>query len=391
MGRKKLTPCSLYKTEMLECWLDKMAEEGFLLEHEGFKNTYAKFTEAEKQKTYHRIWPKDSFNAYRDANELRKSYGFEFVASSFDFDIYRAADAEALKIYSDKGNDAYAGKAANRRIVFRIIEILILLILFILVLFLIPFILVADKLGILMCLIAISFFIGNLIKNIKSIRMLNKQKKRNGNNSAAENTDWKKATIRHQIPNITRIVVLCILFVLLILAETDSPVRTSIPDDRSGIPFATVIDFTEDKASYQNGKKIINYYEAWETPVAKCNYDWNERAKIRTDDGYEINYSLTVDYHETAHPLLAKALARCYITEAKTTPYAFSSSGDSPSFGFDYEAMYYSDAGDKNYIFQQGNRIIHFSIGCIYEIPENFDINAFDEKCLETIAESFKE
>lgn len=391
MGKKKLTPCSLYKTEMLECWLDSMAAEGFLLEHEGYKNTYANFKEAEKQKTYHRIWPKDSLNNYKDANELRKSYGWEFVTSSFDFDIYRTTDADALRIDNDKGNYAYAEKTAKTRIIINILQTILSVAVFALIMFILPYIIVSEPSGLLMCAIGLVVFIDRIIKSIKNIFLLNKLKKRTEYKLNKENIDWKKETVSHQIPNLLTLVVWVTLFFLMLWADTYDPVRAALPDDRSNIPFATVIDFTEDKSSYQCEKKILNVFEEWKAPAANNNYEWSEYAVITDDDGNEITCRLTVDYHKTIHPLLANTVAKLYVISERLTPNSFDYFGDCPPFGFEYEKMYHNDLGDRVYVFQNGCDIIHFSLGYYTDSNIDFNENRFNEKSVEIMAESFKD
>lgn len=391
MGKKKFTPCSLYDTEKLVCWLDMMAAQGLMLEHEGYKNTYAKFVESEKKKTFHRIWPKDSLNEYKDAKELRESYGWELVSSSFDYDIYRSFDDSSLRIDNEEKNDFYCKKASNKRLLKQILQILFSVAVLILILFISPFMIVSEYDGLFMVIEFLIIFVMEILKGICNIRMILKIKTGNKNKPIDDNINWKKETIMHQTPNIISTIVLILFGFILIWNKFDVPVSSPLPEDNLNLPFATVIDFTDDKASCFPKKSILNKYKNWETPVAKDNYEWNEYAKIKTEEEYQITCGISVDYHETAHPIIAKAVAKLYIAEAKTTPYAFGNFGECPSFGFDFEAMYYSEAGDKIYVFQDGNKIIHFTIGCYGELPEGFDAEKFNRKCLEIMAESFRE
>lgn len=387
MSIRKLSPCSAYNTQMLEAWLDSMASEGLLLEHEGFRNTYAKFDKTDKTKAFHRIWAQDSLNDYHDAKELRESYGWEYVCSSSGFDIYRAFEESALRIDEDKKNNLYNKKSASKRTVFKIIALIFSLALTAIILYIFPFIIVSSTKGFAFGFEIIILLGYDIIEKIRSIMMLRRIGKGKIIRSDRE-YDFKKPRILHMIP----LAVLIIMFLAVIVLEnTDIPIKASLPSDRSQIPFATVIDFTDDKSSYVEGKSIMNNYEKWQTPVAKVNYEWNETAEIKADDGSVIKYNIGVDYHETKHPLIAKSVAKLYVRDARLTPYGFGSFGESPSFGFDYEIMYEADAGGRNYVFCDGNKVIHFHIGCLSETPENFNIEEFDDKCVSVMAQSFME
>lgn len=390
MSKKKFTPCSLYNTEKLECWLNTMAAEGLLLEHEGYKNTYAIFKEAEKQKTYHRIWPKNSLNEYRDAKELRESYGWEFVASFSDFDIYRTFDESSLRIDYDKKNRFYIKKSAKKRLLIQIPRILFSVIINALILFILPYIIVSDPSVLIISSIALVVFVFETINTVRNICTIQKSSKQKEKSSSDEDIDWKKRTLMHQIPNNILIVILIILYFFMLWAKFDSPVSEALPADRTALPFATVTDFTNSKTSYTPKTSKLNVYEKWEAPAAKNNYEWSEYAKITDDDGNEITCRLVVDYHETIHPSLAKAVAKLYVISSKLTPNSFEYFGECPSFGFEYEVMYHKEIGDSAYVFQNGCKIIHFSLGYYGDLPEDFNENEFNEKCIEIMAESFR-
>lgn len=390
MSKRKFTPCSIYNTEKLENWLNTMAEEGLMLEHEGYKNTYANFKESKSQKAFHRIWPKDGLNEYRDANELRNSYGWEFVASFSDFDIYRTSDESGLRIDCDEKNRFYIKKGAKKRLLLQIPKILFSLIIIAFILFLLPYIIVSDSSVLIISsvtLVVFVFEIINTVRNICTIQKLSKQKEKASSN---DEFDWKKRTVMHQIPNNISVVILIILYFVMLWAKFDSPVSEALPADKTDLPFATVTDFTNTKASYTPKISKLNVYEKWEAPAAKNNYEWSEYAKITDDDGNEITCRLVVDYHKTIHPLLAKAVAELYVISSKLTPNSFEYFDECPSFGFEYEVMYHKEIGDSAYVFQNGCKIIHFSLGYYSDSPENFNENEFNEKCLEIMAESFR-
>ena len=254
-----------------------------------------------------------------------------------------------------------------------------------------PYVIISAQSGLLMALIILAILTVEAVNGIKKIRTLSKFRK--GITASYEKeTDWKKSKIKNQIFNFTSLILLIIFAFLLMWLKTDSSVPASLPYDTSEIPFATVIDFTDDKASYSTEKRYnLNIYEKWETPVAKTNYEWSESAKIKVRGGNEIAYGITVDYHDTIHPAVAKIIAKLYILEARFTPYAFAYFEESPALGFDYEVMYRTEAGDKVYVLQQDCRIISFSVGCFGEIPEEFDSDEFDDKCVKIIADSIKE
>lgn len=386
MRKRKLTPCSMHNTQKLELWFDKMTSEGLFLENEGYKNTYSIFRESEPQKSFHRIWPKDGINEYSDAKNRRKDFGWELVASSQEYDIFRAYDEKALLIDYDKENNKYVNKSAKKRIIIQILLMLFSIFSFTLIALFAPYIIVSLPMGLFSAILLSFISLLEIIKTIKNIFMILKLKKRNESDIIDENINWKKDTLKYQIPNILYIVILAVFLLIVLYGKGNEPISEALPADKSSVPFATVIDFTNNKESYTPQKSILNKYEKWETHVAKCNYEWTESAIILGNDGKEIKCSLFVDYHETIHPSLARAVAKLYVISSRLSHNAFTSYGKCPSFGFDYEVMFHREFGEPAYIFQDGCKIIHFYFAYYEDIPEDFN-----NKCIEIIAESIKD
>lgn len=388
MSIKKLTPSSVYDYHKLELWLNNMAAEGLLLEDNGYKNTYAKFAESEPVKHFHRIWPKDSMNNYGDAREHRKSFGWEYVASSTDYDIYRSADEDSLLIDNDDKNDYFVSKAIKRRKLFKILECLFTFIAFIFFSILCPYIIISIPQGLWISVLIFLTFILDIIKCFRNIHLI--QKFKNREKSEESNMDWKKSKISHQIPNFLSIVLYSVFFIILILSESTESIKQSLPDNSSSIPFATVDDFVADRAFYSLDNSIINTYERWKTPVTTQNYEWNEKAKILNENGQEIKCYLLVDYHKAKHPIIAKMIAELYYTEIKLSRYTENKIENSDVFGFDFEKKYLSEIGFESYILQNGNDVIRFSIDCTKDNSDGESETVPAEKYVEIIAESIR-
>ncbi|MBQ2974511.1 MAG: DUF2812 domain-containing protein [Clostridia bacterium] len=385
MSKKKFTPCSVYNTEMTEYWLNLTASEGFLLEKDGYKNTYANFTESEKQKVFHRIWPKQSLKKHKWILELREEYGWEKVSTSFDFEIYRAFDDSSLRIDSDESHEKFIKKSACRRILLQIIQLLFSIIIFCLTLFIAPVLAIAENGGLFFAILVLILLLIDCIKCIKNIIMLKRISKRKENRFIDNSINFKRKTTVHQFFNMLSLVLLVISGLILSFAKFDTAVSESPPENKHDLPFATVIDFTEEKDSYALRNSILNSNENWETLVSPVNYEWNESATIKTDAGTETDCTVIIDYHETLHPLLAKYIAKMYILGAKTSDFEFKGYGDCPEFGFDYETMYYSSLEFTAYVFQDEGRIIHYQIRTDEKVSEDFN-----EKCAEIIADKFR-
>ena len=385
MIKRILTPCSVHNTHKLELWLDEMSSEGFLLENEGFGVMYSKFRESEPQKTFHRIWPKDSINKFSDAKNRRKDFGWEFVASSTEYDIFRAYDEKALLIDYDKENNKFIEKASKRRILFQIISLFFSLLSLTIIAFLSPIISVAIPTGIFSVIILALITVSEIIKTAKNIFMISKIKRREYAKQTEIILNRKKDTVKYQVPNLIFIILLAIFLLIISYGKWTKPIAESLPDDKSSVPFATIIDFTDSKDSYASQNSILNKYEKWDTPLSVNNYEWTESAEILDKNGKKIRCTLFVDYHETIHSAIAKAVAKLYAIISRTAHDPFVSYADCPPYGFDCEIMYNREFGEPVYIFQNGCKIIKFNLSCYDDIPEDFN-----KRYIETVAESFR-
>lgn len=390
MHKRKLTPCSMHNTSKLELWFDKMASEGFILDQEGYKNTYARFNVTDPQIAFHRIWPKEGFNHFNDVNNLRKKFGFEFVSSSAEYDIYRSYDEKALLIDYDSENIRFVNKAARKRIICQTALTLFYLISFLLIALITPCIIVLSPTGIFSSAILLIVSLSEIIRSVRNIFMIVKLKNRNEKDNNISSVNWKKESLKHQIPNIIYIILLFIFLFVNLYGESIEPVSKSLPEDKSEIPFATVIDFTNDKDSYISQATILNKYENWKTPVAESNYEWKESARIISSDGNEIKCSLFVDYHETVHPLLAKAVAKLYNVFSRLSHDPFESYGDCPRLNYDYEVMIITETDSYIYILQNNNTIIQIKLICSSETAEESELIKFRDNCVRIIADSIK-
>ena len=122
---------------------------------------------------------------------------------------------------------------------------------------------------------------------------------------------------------------------------------------------------------------IANTVYEWSDPISPVNYNWDEIAEVTLSDGRRIEGGLYVDYHETAHPVLARQLAREYVwaenydswitnlfSKNKTEPEAMDVDLDAVAEAagigsFDFAAAFYNEIHMPTLILQKGNKVIH--------------------------------
>ncbi len=188
---------------------------------------------------------------------------------------------------------------------------------------------------------------------------------------------------------IFKIIFLIIMLTVLIGLRYIKPFKSDLPDDKLNIPFATAADFSADKAANKIDSAIISsYFKDWKTLVSSQNHEWFEIAEIATESGEKLGLILEVDYHETADPALAKAVAKTFYFENRYFSSGSFEEFDIAELGYDYGKLYKADIDDYIVLLQRDNKVIRASF-TEYRTDSNItdeQIDQFTEIILDKIS-----
>ena len=107
---RRLIPCPVYDVSGTECWLEEMAEQGWMLQEDGFFCGVATFEQSEACRVQYRLAAaKNSTSMWADNNgdpdeeeiELNEAFGWKYVAKRGEFHIYRCFDPEGRELHTD--------------------------------------------------------------------------------------------------------------------------------------------------------------------------------------------------------------------------------------------------------------------------------------------------
>ena len=367
----RLPPCPSYDMEGMACWLEDMAAKGYVLEHDGFFMSVASFEKQDPQKLRYRfeaaphqtgLWSGHD-TPDEDAVALNREFGWEYVATHDQFYIYVSVDENAEELNTDPQIQALSLQKIRKRergalfnniwwIVFNIVlffkgalvrSILLEGSWFALYTFLMLLWLTADS-------VIRAVHLRKLYKMLKNDTMPNYRK------------SWKEKAVWHRLRPILQV---CMIlgWVIWLLCNWSSAIMEkdtiSIFDYPDEPPFATVADYapggtyTSEKMSFSN-KVTVNA-----DPLAPRLLEWSEHADIKTTDGRTLELSVYIDYFETAHPLLAKALVWEYERQdSKHKDYAPLSL--TVPHTLDYAAVYTGDLHMPTMLLRKGNAVGRF-------------------------------
>ena len=120
----RVIPCPEYEVASMEQWLSDMAEQGLLLQKDGFFFGIATFEKKVPQYVKYRVlpanknasfWSNDNGEPDEEEVELSRQFGWEYVVKRGEFYIYRTTDMDARELHTDKEVQALAMKAMRKQ------------------------------------------------------------------------------------------------------------------------------------------------------------------------------------------------------------------------------------------------------------------------------------
>lgn len=406
----RLAPCPPYDVEGTESWLADMAAKGLHLKEDGIFAGVAAFEKGTPKHVAYRLDASMKDTSMFGENlgapdsetiEISRIYGWEYVAVRGQFHIYRAENAVRER-NTDPVVQALALKEVQKRQRSSLFNLLFWLLIY-------PMAYRMDN-GMILTVVwigtwyflfttlIIGLMVGGSIAELVHLRKL-RRKLLNGQ-PFQHHKEWQKNALRHHVVRGMEILLVAVwigMMVHLLGMAISEEYEVPLDEYEGNPPFATMVDLAEGMWREENGAAggkadgsdvsvsayrfsllgIANTVYEWSDPVAPVNFNWDEVAEVTLSDGRRIEGSLYVDYHETAHPALARQLAREYQWREKYDHWManlFSKDEDEYEElevdwtaaaksagvgGFDFAVAFYNEMHIPTVILQKGNKVIH--------------------------------
>ena len=327
-----LIPCPQYDVSGLECWLNHMANQGYMLAKDGFFAGVATFEKTTPQTVFYQLQPAEKSTSMwadncgdpdEEAVELSKAYGWEYVAKRGEFHIYRTSDSNAREFHTDPEVQALAMNAMRKRQRDNIFSGVFWGLFY-------PWLLFKGKImmsivhvgTIPMLLVMIACLWMSIHSIVGAIKLIQLRKKILNGDETGSGDNWKKKSWGYHANNIIRrclYVVAILLFLKLMGDQIIYEEYVPLTEYTKDMPFATMEDFLPGGERKLMNMKVgnMNTVREWSDLLSPVNFEWDEVGEVVHTDGRVLSGGLEVIYHETKAPWIAKRLAREYMLKGK--------------------------------------------------------------------------
>ncbi len=328
----RFIPCPQYDVSGMECWLSEMAEQGLLLQQDGFFCGIATFEKATPQKIKYRLqaagkstsmWADNNGDPDAEEIELSKEFGWEYVAKRGEFHVYRTSDPDARELHTDKEVQALAMNAMKKRQRDNIVNSIFWGTIY-------PYLLLKGKIlltmihigtvpVVLMMIAGLWMCINSIVRAVKLIK-LRKQVLQGG--TLGSGKEWKKRVWIYHANNILRKCVCVAAFILLLKVLGDNVIYENyiVLEEYTGdVPFKTMEDFVPGGKMKLMNMRVgnQNMVRQWSDILSPVNYEWDEAGTVTGTDGIILSGGLEVIYHETKGDWIAERLVTEYLRKGK--------------------------------------------------------------------------
>ena len=328
----RLIPCPEYDVAGMEQWLSDMAEQGLLLQKDGFFFGIATFEKTVPQWVKYRVLPASKNTSFfasdngepdEEEIELSKKFGWEYVVKRGEFYIYRTTDREARELHTDKEVQALAMKGMRKRQWENLLILLPLDLIYLWIVYgnklFVSMIHIGTPIYLLMAL-ALFLMIGTTV--VRAVKLLRLRKRMlSGENVSGQH--WKSNAWKYHSGNTVRrcAYVLGILLLLITWSKSVSYENYIPLDEYTGNPpFATMEDFLPGGEIELMNMRVgnMNSVRVWSDILSEVNYEWDETGTVTHPDGRTLSGGLEVIYHETKKDWIAAKMVKEYLAKGKT-------------------------------------------------------------------------
>lgn len=328
----RLIPCPQYDVSGMECWLSEMAEQGLILQKDGFLFGFATFEKTTPQKIRYSLqaaakstsmWSDNMGAPDSEEIELSQEFGWEYVASRGEFHVYRTCNFEAIDLHTDKEVQALAMNAMKKRQKDNIFSMLFFAIIY-------PYMIMGGKILMSMVhigtipmtfvLISVIWMAANSV--IRAVKLMKLRKKILLGGTIGSGKEWKKGKLGYHVNNIVRKCVYVISILLLVKTWGNLAIYENyipLTEYNGDVPFKTMAEFIPggriELLNFQMGN--INTVREWSDVLSPVNYEWDENGSVSTEEGFAYSGGLEVVFHETKAEWIADRLFTEYLRKGK--------------------------------------------------------------------------
>lgn len=378
----RLPPCPGYDMERLETWLTDLAAEGLYLKKEGFFIGIGAFERGMPRPVRYRLEPSAASTGMWSSNygepspeaiAISEEFGWEYVDKYGEFHIYRTFDRDARELSTDSAVEAMTLKKVRGRQIDALVRNIFWFLLYPALIMRGSMVVLALKLGFFITLLGTVMVLSLAVSSFLRLRYFTRLRRRLlDGDDLHQRREWRNRHRRFRFFR-TADIALSLLFLALLghawAVDTLGSREIPLADYTGPVPFSTVVDLAPDKEGEYRENRILDIYSHvvnWSDPLAPVNVDWEEFATISYPDGTELDVTLYAEYHELAHPILARLLRREF-QEADKRSHFFSKPNrhyqklPAPELDVDYIAAYRSWIGFETIVLQEENKIMHIS------------------------------
>ena len=353
----RLPPCPAYDVEAMESWLSAMAEQGWVLEQDGFFFGVGAFQRQAPQRMRYRLeaaprgagmWSENGGQPDPEAEELSRQMGWKYVASRGDFYIFASDQPEAPELNTDPAVQAIALKKVRSNARASLFSTLFWVALWPLLRLHGAFWLTAVHIGLPLTLLSLGLMLWSLGRSLTKAAHLGKLVRRLRQGLPLEHKkDWRARAARRRGESFAYCALwalwLC-LFARLWALDLEEPGKLALRDYAGDLPFASMEDlipngqFTYD--DFMEGKtNTVSFRSTWLAPQAISLW---QTGSVQ-GEGQSLSGGLTAEYYRARWPWLARRLAKEYQRLDKARNRNYYADLDCPSaqeLGVDYAAAY---------------------------------------------------
>lgn len=328
----RLPPTPSYDIEATESWLSAMAKEGLYLSEEGFIDLLLRFDkkqpsgsvryrlEASKEPTG--ILSESGGEPDREAVELAKDAGWQYLRKYGQFHIYMTADRNAPELNTDPEVQAIALEAVRKREKssgFTTFFWAIVYPAFFLFGYPVATAVAAGPAFILCSLVLVALMLYGSIRRLTHLRRLHK---RLANGEPLDhNKDYQFRARRHQIFTLLDLgVMICWLCLFLgMVGDSIMDEKTLLKDYDRPLPCMTMADLGEAGSFVEDdmGSMFPNAIQSRPNWFAPAAVSIEQHGSFALADGREISGGIDIEYFETRYHWMAKELAREMVWKEK--------------------------------------------------------------------------
>ncbi len=378
--RYRRPPCPRYDIPGTQRWLEEQARTGWILEYDSFFFDYASFRQDSPREIRYRLEAtctqdsifSDRYAPNAETRELYSQMGWQYQGRRGQFHIYACEDPAAPELHSDPEIHALSLKNLNRFLTkdlcWSLVGMVVYWYLFQLRIISTGLVLL-DAPWVATCVVLLGSLLLSRLWGIWKLRQYKRQLELDGQLHSNPRTKFQRWRWYLMRP-VGIAMAVTLLFSSMSRMSQGLTGEGNIPleEYRDPLPFATAGDFYPGNLGVSLVGIIDSEITSWSNWIAPENYECTQYGEVTLADGTKEDVYLTVRFHRTRFPWLARSLAEDAVEHAKGIPLErLLGEGEEVTMldipGADYAATWEVIRGYPNFVLVQGNVMMQVMCG----------------------------